>query len=131
MGIRKEQLISGLLKAGSIFLISQLLLFEFSIATRKKIINRDVNCVRCGALHKDCSLECSHINHNQRLREYDSPENGELLCRICHYLWHFDHQDDARTIGLSRKDNQTSIKSIYGRMNDNELDKLEYILSQT
>lgn len=102
-----------LLPALSLFATFLLLTTAFSRNSRDKIHRRDNVCTECGAWDR---LECSHLNHDKSRKEYDDPENGVLLCSLCHYLFHLAYKEDPTPIGLSKNDNDWAIEEIWKRL---------------
>lgn len=98
---------------GSLAVVAQALLGSFSFDTREKIRSRDKACVETGGTRH---LECAHWNHDKRYEKYDDESNGRLLTAREHYLDHFYRRDN----GLSNKDNEFAVQTIWERLTKNE-----------
>lgn len=61
-------------------------------------------------------LECSHLTHDKSLPEYDTPEMGVLCTDIEHYVYHLIFKMRPEEIGLTRSQNDWSIKEIWQRV---------------
>lgn len=107
-----ERLRNIAIAATTAFVAYELSNSAFSFKSRKQIVERDGGvCTVCGATDH---LEASHKNHT-RNRNYDKPENGELLCDIHHLA---DHIKRNGQNGLPPKANAWAINQIEKRVRE-------------
>lgn len=111
----------------SSYFLYQILVGKFNYFAKKEIKERDRDtCQGCGVSGRTHQLEASHINHSKKSPDYNNSENGEMLCRPCHYNYHLSHQGRAKEIGLRESENDWAINSIWERMDFTERRDAEY-----
>lgn len=89
--------------------------FAFTPEVRYRMLERDKHrCVKCGATDH---LECAHINHSRDNPNYNSLDNGRVLCTLDHYADHILREGHN---GLSIKHNRMAIHSLWDRMTEEQ-----------
>lgn len=83
----------------------------FSHRVKKEIKERDKTCQAESGQHIGL-LEAAHYNHNRSYPQYNSPENGRLLCTLHHLQDHQERSDN----GLSESQNDWAINALKGRL---------------
>lgn len=61
----------------------------------------------------DRPLQCCHLNHSREIEEYSCPDMGVLTTDIEHCAYHLIFRLNPWEIGMTRKDNEAAIRSLY------------------
>jgi hypothetical protein len=112
-GLENNRLIHGIVPIAALTLTGLILSGAFSDRVRKLIRARDHDCQwQTGEGHAGI-LEAAHLNHNHSYPQYNSPENGRLLCTKHHLA---DHESGRQT-GLNAHQNNWAINALRNRLN--------------
>jgi hypothetical protein len=82
--------------------------FAFSKKVRREMIERDGGCQWFTDDHEG-GLEAAHTDHSRSNPNYNSLDNGQMLCTKHHRA---DHVERAGSNGLSFEHNNFAIKSL-------------------
>lgn len=96
--------------------------YAFKSRRSREIKNTNGICDGCGKNVGKDNLIAAHLNHDRsNKRQYNSRENGRAYCRLCELKHHLSNHDSPfQRIGLNRKNNATTIYSIWQQLNDSE-----------
>lgn len=92
--------------------------FSTRIAAKIKEKARGI-CQNCGK-EAGQDLIAAHINHNRSAKGYNSTNNGLALCPYCEFARHAKHFFHPGRIGMSKKNNNITIKSRYWQLNEKD-----------
>lgn len=85
---------------------------SFDLKSRYEIRDRAGNKSELSGV-SDRPMQCCHLNHSRELGEYSTPEMGVLTTDIEHCAYHLIFRPNPWDIGMTRKDNEVAIHSLY------------------